>query len=158
MGKQAREKWSRESWWIFMMSLNFLSIFKKQTSVPHTAESMCTHDWGPHTGGHKTDTGACVFRPLAPTENTVALPGQIHAAVSEVGRRIEVLSAGSQDQVDTFLITDPVLGFSFMGPTSWWIYRTSTAVHQLPSQVDIFKAAGTQKAFCKYLGKRRNWN
>lgn len=55
-------------------------------------------------------------------KNIGTLPGQTHAAVGEAGRRIEVLSAGSQNQVNTFLVTDPVLGSPFMGYTSRWIH------------------------------------
>lgn len=66
-------------------------------------------------------------------EYRITPPGQIHAAIREAGRRIKVLSAGSQDQVNTPFITDPVLGFSFMGYTSEWIYGTGAAVHHLPS-------------------------
>lgn len=83
------------------------------------------------------------------------LPGQVHAAVSEVGGRVEVLSAGSQHQVNTPPVLDPELGPSLMGRTSWKINRRSTAVHHLPGEVDILQATGAQKAFGKYLGKRK---
>ena len=71
-----------------------------------------------------TPTMQCVYSDptLSYGEHRVPLPGQIHAGVSEVGRRIEVLSAGCQNQVNTFLVTDPELGFYFMGYTSWWTY------------------------------------
>ena len=69
-------------------------------------------------------TMQCVYSDptLSYAEHRVPLPGQIHAGVSEVGRRIEVLSAGCQNQVNTCFITDPELGFPFTGYTSWWVY------------------------------------
>ena len=81
--------------------------------------------------------------------------GQIHAAVSEVGGRVEVLSAGSQNQVDASLLADPVLGSSFMERTSWRIIQTGATLHHLPCKVDVFQATGAQKALRKYLGKRK---
>lgn len=71
-------------------------------------------------------------RPLT-EEYRITPPGQIHAAIGEAGRRIKVLSAGRQNQVNTSFITDPVLGFPFMGYTGGRIYCTGAAVHHLPS-------------------------
>lgn len=96
--------------------------------------------------------------PASVEEYWVPLPGQVHAAVSEAGGRIEVLSAGGQNQVNTFLIADPVLGLPLWGCSGGRGRGRSTAVHQLAGQVDVLKATGAQKAFCKYLGKGRDWN
>lgn len=48
-------------------------------------------------------------------EEYSSVPGQIHAAICEAGGRIEILSAGSQNQVNTLLVADPVLSFAFLG-------------------------------------------
>lgn len=97
----------------------------------------------------------CADVHAARPEHTLLLPGQVHAAVREVGGGVEVLSAGGQHQVNTSRVADPVLGSSFMCPSSWRTNGRSTAVHHLPRKVDVFQATGAEQAFCKYLGKRQ---
>lgn len=119
--------------------------------------------WWPSHGKATTETRAvytaCIWdlhwTCTQCSQNTDFLPGQVHAAVSEVGGRVEVLSAGSQHQVNTPPVLDPELGSSLVGRTSWEIKRRSTAVHHLPSKVDILQATGAEEAFGKYLGKRK---
>lgn len=127
--------------------------------MPHTAQSMYTCDDTFCKVRNETNNGVGVFwLPPPSEERRVPLPGQIHAAVREAGGRIEVLSAGSQNQVKALVVAEPVLGFPFWGCADGGVDGTSTTLHQLPSKADVLQATGTQKAFCKYLGKRRKRN
>lgn len=104
-------------------------------------------------------SSVCSDAPPLRWRTQAPLPGQVHAAVGEAGGRIEVLPAGSQHQANAGLVAHPVRGLPSLGSARWRVCGTLAAVHHLPSQVDVFKATGTQETFGKYLrGKETGMN